>query len=136
MLCFQSFLYSCLYLAAVCIIGYNRWQMSRVWKATIKRIKRGSRSPMRRGNFWGKGLRFLLYRDFLPRAVQKRLNRSICHLGGQMKHSFNRIHQVAPMCPHGRAHWRHLANTIEPSVCSGDVILCQITLTTCCVSDA
>jgi len=27
-------------------------------------------------------------------------------------------------------HWRHLANTTEPSVCSGDVALCQITLTT------
>ena len=26
---------------------------------------------------------------------------------------FNRIRQVAPMCPHERAHWRHLANTIE-----------------------
>jgi len=24
-----------------------------------------------------------------------------------------------------------LANTIEPSVCSSDVVLCQITLTTC-----
>jgi len=29
------------------------------------------------------------------------------------------------------AHWRHLANTIEPSVCGGDAVLCQITLTTC-----
>jgi len=27
------------------------------------------------------------------------------------------------------AHWRHLANTIEPSVCGGDAVLCQITLT-------
>jgi len=27
--------------------------------------------------------------------------------------------------------WRHLANTIEPSVCGGDSALCQITLTTC-----
>jgi len=26
---------------------------------------------------------------------------------------FNRICQVAPMCPHGRAHWCHLANMIE-----------------------
>jgi len=26
------------------------------------------------------------------------------------------------------AHWRHLANMIEPSVCSGDAALCQITL--------
>jgi len=50
---------------------------------------------------------------------------------GQRKHKFNRIHQVAPMCPHGRAHWRHLENTTEPSVCSGDAVLCQITLTTC-----
>jgi len=29
------------------------------------------------------------------------------------------------------ADWRHLANTTEPSICSGDVALCQITLTTC-----
>ena len=26
---------------------------------------------------------------------------------------FNQIHQVAPMCPPMRAHWRHLANTVE-----------------------
>jgi len=25
-----------------------------------------------------------------------------------------------------------LANTTEPSVCGGDAVLCQITLTTCC----
>jgi len=29
------------------------------------------------------------------------------------------------------AHWRHVANTIEPSVGGGDAALCQITLTTC-----
>jgi len=29
------------------------------------------------------------------------------------------------------AHWPHLVNTIEPSICGGDVVLCQITLTTC-----
>ena len=29
------------------------------------------------------------------------------------------------------AHWRHLKNTTEPSMCSGDAALCQITLTTC-----
>jgi len=50
---------------------------------------------------------------------------------GQRKHKFNHIRQVAPMCPHGRAHLLHLANTNEPSVCSSDVVLCQITLTTC-----
>ena len=50
---------------------------------------------------------------------------------GRRKHKFSLIRQMAPMCPHGRAHWRHLANTVEPSVCGGDVVLCQITLTTC-----
>jgi len=36
---------------------------------------------------------------------------------GQRKHKFNRIRQMVPMCPHRRQHWRHLANTIERSVC-------------------
>jgi len=49
------------------------------------------------------------------------------------KHKFNRIRQVAPMCPHGMAHWRHVVNTIEPSVCGDDAVLRQITLTTCCI---
>ena len=30
-------------------------------------------------------------------------------------------------CLHGRAHWRHLANTTETSVCGSDATLCQIT---------
>jgi len=34
------------------------------------------------------------------------------------------------------AHWRHLANTTEPSMCGGDAALCQITLITCCFSNA
>jgi len=29
----------------------------------------------------------------------------------QRKQEFNHIRQVTPMCPHGRAHWRHLVNT-------------------------
>jgi len=29
------------------------------------------------------------------------------------------------------AHWRHLKNTTELSMCGGDAALCQITLTTC-----
>jgi len=45
---------------------------------------------------------------------------------GRRKHEFNHIRQVAPMCPHGRAHWRHLANITKPSVCGGDAVLCQI----------
>jgi len=51
---------------------------------------------------------------------------------GRRKHKFNRIRQVAPLCPPMWAHWRHLPNTTEPSVCGGDAVLCQITLTTCC----
>jgi len=47
------------------------------------------------------------------------------------KHKFNRICQVTPMCTPLWAHWRHLANTIEPSVCGGDAVLCKITLTAC-----
>jgi len=31
----------------------------------------------------------------------------------------------------GGAHWRHVANTTEPSMCGADAALCQITLTTC-----
>ena len=46
---------------------------------------------------------------------------------GRRKHTFNCIRPVAPMCPHGRAHWRHLMNTTEPSICSGDAVLCWIT---------
>jgi len=39
-------------------------------------------------------------------------------LVGRRKHKFSRIRKgmVAPMCPLAREHWRHLANTAEPSV--------------------
>jgi len=36
-------------------------------------------------------------------------------------HKFNRIRQVAPMCPHGRTRCCHLSNNIEPFVYGGDV---------------
>jgi len=39
---------------------------------------------------------------------------------GRRMHKFNRIRQVAPMCPDERTHCRHLANTIEPSIYGGD----------------
>ena len=32
---------------------------------------------------------------------------------------------------HEAAHWHHLANTTEPSMCGSDAACCQITLTTC-----
>jgi len=50
-------------------------------------------------------------------------------IGGR-KQKFNRIRQVAPTFPCGKAHWCHLANTIELPVCGGDAALCQITMTT------
>jgi len=28
-------------------------------------------------------------------------------LVGWLKHRFNRIHQVTPMCPYWRSHWTH-----------------------------
>jgi len=58
------------------------------------------------------------------KALQKRLNRSICRLdvdSGWPKEA----------CIRWGAHWRHLANTTEPFVCGGDAACCQITLTTC-----
>jgi len=51
--------------------------------------------------------------------------------GEPKKPKFYCIHQVVSLCPHWRAYWHHLANTIEPSVCDDDVVFCQITLTTC-----
>jgi len=45
---------------------------------------------------------------------------------GRRKHKFSRIHQVAPMCPHGGAYCRQLANTIELSMCDGDALHCIV----------
>jgi len=60
--------------------------------------------------------------DTLPWAVQNWLNRSICHLvvdlDGPKEAQIHRVRQMAPMCP------------LEPSVCGGNTVLCQITLTT------
>jgi len=39
---------------------------------------------------------------------------------GRRMHKFNRIRQVAPICPGGRTRCRHLSNNIEPSVYGGD----------------
>ena len=95
----------------------------------------GDQASPSEGAILGKGAPIPRYRDFLPSAVQKRI-RLYLPFGlwtrlSQRKHKFNRIRQVAPMCPHGRAHWCKLGNTIELSVCGSDAALCQITLTTC-----
>jgi len=47
---------------------------------------------------------------------------------GQRKHKFDRIRHGCANVPRGRAHWRHLANTIEPSVCGGYAVSCQVTM--------
>ena len=54
-----------------------------LWARTGRRNHEldGSRSPVIKGQFWGKGSSIVKYRDFLTWAVQKRLNRSICRLG-------------------------------------------------------
>jgi len=39
---------------------------------------------------------------------------------GRRMHSFNRVCQVAPVCPHGRIRCRHLSNNIGPSIYGGD----------------
>jgi len=54
----------------------------------------------------------------------------IVDLGGP-KESQVQLYSYRQVAPHGKAHWCHLANMIEPFVCSGDTVLCQITLTTC-----
>jgi len=41
----------------------------------------GVQIPHGKGQFLGKGAPIVKYRDFLPWAVQKRLNRSICRFG-------------------------------------------------------
>jgi len=57
-------------------------------------------------------------------SCAKWLNRSRCRL---VLTRMDRKKHVL----HGGAHWRNLTNTTEPSVCSGDAALCQITLTAC-----
>jgi len=72
-----------------------------------------------------------VFHGTLPRAVQKRLNRSfaiwVVDLGGPKEA------QVQSYSPGGAnvPIWGHLANTSQLSVCGGDAVLCQITLTTC-----
>jgi len=57
--------------------------------------------------------------DTLPWTVQKWLTDQFAvwlwNRLGRRNQKFNHIPQVAPMCPYDREHWRHLANTTEPS---------------------
>ena len=62
--------------------------------------------------------------DNLPSAMQKRLKRSRCHLRCGLEWT------EGSMCYTG-AHWHHLANMAERSMCGSNTALCQIILTTC-----
>ena len=54
-------------------------------------------------------------------------------MGVQIPHGKGQIfgENGRPIVKYRGAHWRHLKNTTEPSMCGGDAVLCQITLTTC-----
>jgi len=85
----------------------------------------GVQIPHAEVQFWGKAAPIVKYRDFLPWAVQKRLNRSIYRLGcglgwaDRRKHKFSHIRQVMPMCPSSIvfASWRQW--TIRVRRCCG-----------------
>jgi len=131
------------------------------------------------GAILGERVPIVKYADFLPSSFGKTAEPIDLPFGlwtrlGRRKHKFNRVRQVAPMCPttlcrelyengwtdrfvvwvvhdsvgpkkaqvqsyspggankpSWEAHWRHLANAIELSVCGGDAALCQTTLTIC-----
>ena len=92
--------------------------------------------PNEKGQFLGKGSPILKCRDFSAESCAKTaepidVSFMLWTRVGRRKHKFNHIHQVVPMCLHGRTHWRHLANALELSVRGGDAVLCQITLAAC-----
>jgi len=99
----------------------------------------GPDPPMGMGNFEGKGCHCKVQGltavscakpaepTDLPFGLWTRVN--------QRKHKFNHIRQVVPMfrttlCRELCKKRLNRSNTTEPSVCSGDVAVCQITLTT------
>jgi len=76
-----------------------------------------SRSCHLKGQFWWIGSPIVNYRYFLPLAVQKRLNRSICHLGCGLKWAEGCTNSIV------FASWRQCALT------GGHIaVTCQITL--------
>jgi len=95
-------------------------------KESCRPIRWGPYSLWEKGNFKGAKGRPVVSKLIatLPWAVQKPRNRSRCRLWfglGWAKGS------------RWGAHWRHLANITEPSMCGGDAACCQITMTTCYV---
>jgi len=77
--------------------------------------------PIGKSNFGWQDMPGPARRHSVPRAVQNRLNRSRCHL-----HGCTRVHGPKKAFVKWGGHWCKLANTDEPSVCSGDAP-CQMT---------
>ena len=101
---------------AVCFVDFD-WPK----ESWIKWVH--SRSTMRRGNFGERVAHCKGYGISVSCAEMAEpidLPFGLWTRVGRRKHMFNHIRQVAPMCPHGRTHWRHLMNTVEPSICSSD----------------
>jgi len=48
------------------------------WMGPRNHVLDGGPDPHGNGQFWWKGALIVKYRDFVPQAVQKQLNRSIC----------------------------------------------------------
>jgi len=102
----------------------------------------GSRSPW--AIFGGKGRPIVKYRDTLRSSVQSGWTDGeavwVVHTDvpkeARVRWGVHRCQGTLPWKPLlffyiCGVRWRHLANTIEPSVCGGDATLCHITLTTC-----
>jgi len=85
----------------------------------------GSPDPPSEGAIlWERSAHCKVYRDFLPSAVQERLNRPICRLDCGLGWAEGSTSSIV------FARWRQCALiTIEPSMCGGDTACCQITLT-------
>ena len=104
------------------------------WMGPRNHVRWGSRSPWEGTILGERGIHCKV--DFVPSAVQKRLKRSICRLGcglGWAKGSrssfvFTRWCQCAFMEGHIGANWEIQLNCLSAD---GDVVMCQITLTTC-----
>jgi len=82
----------------------NGWtDQDAVWAEDTGGCYIGIQVPPWEGAILEKGSLIAKYRDFLPWAVQKQLNRSICRLGfwtwvDRKKHKCNHIRKVTPLC--------------------------------------
>jgi len=90
----------------------------------------GFQIPHQKGQFWGKEEPIVSIGTFCRELCNYGRTDEfavwIVDSGGPKEAQVNRIRQVA--------HWRHLSNTIETSVCGSNAVLCEITLTTCYIS--